>query len=908
MLKHKKLIVGLAPSPGFWLIVFTIPAVVGYAKANAPRISLFAPIDGGTPRAPERIEVVRPGEFRIRACAEEGPCVLTHAVSRVDLVCRNDDAESQAVTLYLDLSGDGQRTNLDNNPFGGMPTRDYVFIQLPGQPWRRIDGSVSGWICTVRFSSPPGESKVGLSPWYTYGDYLRFVQTLPSHPHLKKTLLGASDGGREHWELAITDPNGPAKGKRTIFWHAREHAYETFSSYAIEGLVAHLLSDAASDARRRYQFVLHPMTNVDGVAQGYEYRTGYDFPQPRGTATARMTFDAVDRLRPHFAVTWHNWIAPRDVDCLFYTDSENGKASRRAWDLFTQRFPSPRGVGHRWESEANPLAKNWFGRSPLNESNVHQYAMKRYGTRVWGWEMPWWGRDEGDPAQNARKAGADFGRAFVATLDAIEAGAKFAANDPDKTADGQAYAESVDSPVPGQDAGPILIDPDYPHSFRYQSGARFFPMGDTAYYLVGQPKDVIAHYIDVRREHKFNFVRMMAMAEGNWPFGGNPKKPDYTVIDETAMRKLDWVFDYAAGKGMNIELIVWGYGVEGGEGLWAHPGHQNLWTDTLVHRYKDRPNLLMYTVANEFERYPDGAYSYSPSDVQWAKEVAARIRRVDKVHPVGVHPSHWITEDQPYVACGGFTQRRPQVVWPLWETGPVNLNITQNNEGVQRRTWGDFGGARRGLTYYPTTWQGVDYPATWTATGWDFEGAGMEDSMAEDWAHGKPVLNTEFGYQYEPGGDSGFAVQTRQAHQPSSVRKKAWKIATAGGYFAMGFTSTAVVHFSSREVDNFRPGQLETLYDFFTTRTQYWKMAPHLELVASHNALLALPGREYVAYFPRGGTNSIDLAAGTYAVQWLRPETGQYHSQPGITTADGSRQFTPPEDPDADWVLHLKEK
>ena len=154
------------------------------------------------------------------------------------------------------------------------------------------------------------------------------------------------------------------------------------------------------------------MTNVDGVAQGYEYRNGYDYPQPRGTATGKLTFDAIDRLRPDFAVTWHNWVAPRDVDCLFYTDSENGKASRRAWDLFTQRFPSPRGVGHRWESESDPLAKNWFGRT-LGESNVHQYAMKRYGTQVWGWEMPWWGRD----VDAARKAGADFGRAFLATLD-----------------------------------------------------------------------------------------------------------------------------------------------------------------------------------------------------------------------------------------------------------------------------------------------------------------------------------------------------------------------------------------------------------------------------------------------------------------------------------------------------------
>ena len=146
--------------------------------------------------------------------------------------------------------------------------------------------------------------------------------------------------------------------------------------------------------------------------------------------------------------------------------------------------------------------------------------------------------------------------------------------------------------------------------------------------------------------------------------------------------------------------------------------------------------------------------------------------------------------------------------------------------------------------------QGVDYSANWTATGWDLEGAGLEDSIAEDWAHGKPVLNTEFGYQHEPVAADEFHNKTRQAHQPASVRKKAWKIATAGGFFAAGFQSTSVGAFSARDVDNFRPAQLEVLYDFFTTRTEYWRMAPHLESVASHNVLLALPGEEYVAYIP----------------------------------------------------------
>src|SRR5262245_3687204 len=273
-------------------------------------------------------------------------------------------------------------------------------------------------------------------------------------------------------------------------------------------------------------------------------------------------------------------------------------------------------------------------------------------------------------------------------------------------------------------AGPIVVDPDYPHSFRYRGGERFFPMGDTAYFLLGRPNEVITHFIDVRRKHKFNFIRVMAMADGFWPFGGTPAKPDYTVVDEHALAKLDWVFDYAAEKGMSIELILWGYGVAGGEGLWASETNQNFWVDTLVKRYRERPNLFLFTIANEFERYPDGMYQYHAADVDWARRVAARIRKLDAVHPIGCHPSVWITDQdtadrgpRPFAAYQAFTQRRPQVVWPLWDGSDVNLNVTQNNEGVQRRTWGSLDGGGRGLTYYPTDWQGVEFPVKWTTTG-----------------------------------------------------------------------------------------------------------------------------------------------------------------------------------------------
>src|SRR6185295_10457588 len=232
--------------------------------------------------------------------------------------------------------------------------------------------------------------------------------------------------------------------------------------------------------------------------------------------------------------------------------------------------------------------------------------------------------------------------------------------------------------------GRIIIDPDYPRSFRYQSGERFFPMGDTAYFLIAQPTNVIARFIDSRRAHRFNFIRMMAMADGFWPFAGTPAKPDYTAFDETALRKWDWVFDYAAARGMNIELILWGYGIAGGEGLWARQSDQDFWISTVVKRFKRHENLFMFTIANEFERYPDGKYQYDPADVEWARRVAARIREIDPTHPIACHPSVWITDQdspkgpRPFARYKDFVQRLPQVVWPLWDGSAVNLNVTQN--------------------------------------------------------------------------------------------------------------------------------------------------------------------------------------------------------------------------------------
>jgi hypothetical protein len=83
-------------------------------------------------------------------------------------------------------------------------------------------------------------------------------------------------------------------------------------------------------------------------------------------------------------------------------------------------------------------------------------------------------------------------------------------------------------------------------------------------------------------------------------------------------------------------------------------------------------------------------------------------------------------------------------------------------------------------------------------------------------------------------------------------------------------------------------------------------MEPHLELVSSENSLLAVPGVEYVAYFPRGGANEVLLVAGTYSVQWLHPESGTYTDAGNVRVEGGFKTFTPPSSGEDDWVLHLR--
>ncbi|MBI4664077.1 MAG: DUF4038 domain-containing protein [Verrucomicrobia bacterium] len=932
---------------------------------SAQGIFWSAPKDGGTPRNTNRIESVGPREFRIRASFEEGgQSALRHAVSRVDLMCHNTGAQPAEVTVRLDLSGDGKRADYDNKPEAGMPLRDFVFIQPPGQAWQQVDGRTERWVATVKFKAEPGETKFGLSPWYTYADLQRFVNTLPKHPHLEKRELGKSDGGRVHWELSITDPAVATSSKRKIFWHAREHAYETWSSFAMEGLVEYLLSDAAAEFRRRYIIVLHPTTNVDGVAQGFEYRGGYDFPDPRGTATGRLTFDTIDRLQPDFAVAWHNWVAPRDRNVVFYTDGENGKPTPRAWLRFTQLFPSLRAAGHRWRDEAAPLKYNWQGRRPLSEANVHQYAKKKYGTRVWGWEMPWWNYSVDD----ARRMGNAFGRAFLTTIEEIRAGAVPAAADlpavevprwemHEFSAKARAHVENpfrdaalvgefvspsgrtnvIDGFYDGEESwrlrfapdeegawsyllrgegvevlqrcrlhctaprahGFIRVHPENPYAFAYSDGTPFFPVGDTCYGLHDDSPitpELRDEYLKARRAQRFNFVRMSvghseARAATNsayWAWGGTARQPDLDRLNPTFFRGLDALFRELRERGMNVELILLNFYRRPftDPKVWT-AARERLWLRYVVARYAAFDNVFLWTIANEYETHPDGKYRLDfPADVDWAKATARFIKANDPYrHLVTVHPVISASRR-------GDTPRAP--IEPPWRIG----EFFGEDDAI------DVLSQQTGQSGDGTSWDEK-------LQCWIGDSATLAASLAADRRFRKPVLNTESGYEYL----RGHPTERRQVHHTDKVRRTAWRIVCAGGYFAAGFHGTighsdawnrldAPNHYTFTVRDEGAAAQLGALHDFFTA-LPFWRMQPFAG-VTDGAAALAETGQVYAVYLPQGGSATVDLAGapGSFAARWFNPRTAAFGEEFRIPGGSRPRLDAPDT---KDWALLLRQ-
>lgn len=424
--------------------------------------------------------------------------------------------------------------------------------------------------------------------------------------------------------------------------------------------------------------------------------------------------------------------------------------------------------------------------------------------------------------------------------------------------------------VPSKSHGFIRIHPDSSYAFAYADGTPFFPMGDTCYGLHDDSPitpELRRTYLETRRAQRFNFVRMSlghsherAQVDPTyWAWGGTPKQPDLDRFNPAFFRSLDDLLSQMRRFGMNAELILLNFYRPPftDTRLWTPP-RERLWLRYIIARYGAFDNIFLWTLANEYETHPEGRYRLDlPGDVEWAKTTARLVRQFDPYrHPVTVHP----------VVSASTKGTSPQDPYdPPWQIGGffgegdvIDVLSQQTGQHGEGTVWDE------------------------TLQCWTGDSAELVASVHADRRFGKPVLNSENGYEYL----RGHPTQRKQVHHTDKVRRSAWRIVCAGGFFAAGFHGTighsdiwnridAPNRYTFVVQDEGAASQLGILYDFWMS-LPFWRMQPFEGTTGVAVAALAEPGRVYVVYLPHGGETTVDLssASGRFAVWWLDPRTG----------------------------------
>jgi hypothetical protein len=147
------------------------------------------------------------------------------------------------------------------------------------------------------------------------------------------------------------------------------------------------------------------------------------------------------------------------------------------------------------------------------------------------------------------------------------------------------------------------------------------------------------------------------------------------------------------------------------------------------------------------------------------------------------------------------------------------------------------------------------------------------------WPRGKPINVDEF---------------ANGVTDTDLLRRMCWTILASGGHFHIEDAEPASRPFEV--VENVRGFKEGTAWEFV-------RAAPNRVLVGEGGYCMAREGREYVAYFPRGGAQAITLPPGDYREEWWDPRAGGFTGQTSFSHPGGARSLQTPDG--RDWVLHI---
>lgn len=442
---------------------------------------------------------------------------------------------------------------------------------------------------------------------------------------------------------------------------------------------------------------------------------------------------------------------------------------------------------------------------------------------------------------------------------------------------------TVAAPQPGHH-GFLRSDAEHPTSFVFDDGTRCFMLGTTYYAMVGNARasERWRESITNLTRYGINKARMyldasdMTAKDRPRPIFHPPSSPfaDRAAerLDIDHWRAADRVVRFMGEQALLADLIVFPYRrTAAAVGTLAQDERYLCY---VLARYGAFPNIL-WCLVNEWN------YSVLPPEY-W--DAMGRLARSE---------DPWARAGDNLRALTLHQQTRPDWQFPdaTWPSH-ANLQFGVRNLGTATKVGGEWQQPPDGAGVFKHGDEWGNY------------------SIARNRTGTHPVVNDEFGYIGEPVDqsegkqpDGNYPRLTREKH-----RNALWGIVVGGGYAAAGDKNDYAdgrPYMSANWHDVPEYADIKHLADFFTARgLEYWKMAPHNEVITSGARVYALaePGRRYAIYAAAGGAFTVALPAGDYAAWRFDPRTGAEVSLPELTGGT-SHTFSCP-DPQ-DWVFRL---
>jgi hypothetical protein len=142
-----------------------------------------------------------------------------------------------------------------------------------GQNWRHFPGM--DWDAqkkeiTLKFTGEKDTIWIAHQPPYTWTQLKQLLEQVNRSPFARVEVIGHTVQGRELNLVTVTDLDKPDDQKKTVWLQARQHAWESGTSYVMEGALRFVTSDdpAAKALRERVVFKFTPMMDPDGSVNG----------------------------------------------------------------------------------------------------------------------------------------------------------------------------------------------------------------------------------------------------------------------------------------------------------------------------------------------------------------------------------------------------------------------------------------------------------------------------------------------------------------------------------------------------------------------------------------------------------------------------------------------------------------